>query len=176
MRRVLVSFSVISRIFVLTVLRYHWHNQWYLTELLFLNHHSRISPWANREPVRVSRLNSPEAGRNYSLNHNEYYKVQSIRWHFPFLQSDWKAEPSRFLFDRVRTLWLMRKDYSNKNFTQFTDNLLAFSPDSLRQRNPYSAGSNTPAPYAQVTENTAGSTHLCIPLQLTVVNLLRPKA
>ncbi|MBK9415005.1 MAG: cell surface protein SprA [Bacteroidetes bacterium] len=102
---------------------------------------------ATVEPVKSFKIELT-ATRNFTLNHNEYYKYSPTEGIYQSLSPTETGTFSTSYLTWNTHFVTDAADYSNKNFTQFVNNIQSFS-NILGLDNPNPAGSATPVPYAQ---------------------------
>ncbi|MBL0105055.1 MAG: cell surface protein SprA [Bacteroidetes bacterium] len=128
--------------------KYHWLttdtslNSFYSTTLL-----QNLTLRATIEPVKSFKIELT-GSRNYTLNHNEYYKYTPSDGQFRGYNPTETGTFSISYFSWNTHFVTDAKDYSNNNFSQFITNLKSFS-QILADQNPNPAGTATPAAYAQ---------------------------
>lgn len=102
---------------------------------------------ATVEPVKSFKIELT-ATRNFTLNHNEYFKYNPTDGIFQSLSPTETGTFSTSYLTWNTHFVTDAEDYSNQNFTQFVNNIQSFS-NILGLDNPNPAGSLTPAPYSQ---------------------------
>jgi cell surface protein SprA len=127
-------------------IKYHW-----LTEDTTLNSFyttttsQNLNIRAQLEPLKSFKV-EVTGTRNYTLNHNEYFKYSPSQGIFESLSPTESGTFSVSYLTWNTHFVKDAKDYSNANFTQFIENIRAVS-SILDGKNP-NAGGNVPAPYS----------------------------